>query len=1018
MLRLQTILLNLTRKSTYSLSNCYLNYRSFDQHSVSTNPVAMSVVKQYDDVIKSEGDERVYRGLELSNGMKVMVVSDPTTEKAAGAMDVNIGSMSDPWDISGLAHFLEHMLFLGTKKYPSENEYTQFLNAHGGFSNAYTNNEHTNYYFDVAHEHLAGALDRFAQFFHSPLFNQDTQEREVNAVDSENEKNIKNDSWRCFQLEKATCKDGHPFTKFNTGNKKTLVAIPAEKNIDVRAELLKFHDTYYSSNIMGLVVIGRESVDELTQMVTELFADVENKNVTVPEWPEHPVGPEQVKMLCNIVPVKDLRQLNVSFPIPDLHEYYLSKPAHYLGHLVGHEGSGSLLSQLKAKGWVNTLCGGAKEGAKGFMFFIINVDLSAEGLDHVDDIICHMFQYLNLLKKEGPQEWVHNECRDLDAMKFRFKDKERPANLCTRTASLIHEFPLKEVLSAPYTMPDFKPELIELVLSHLTPENLRVAVISKSFEGKTDCVEKWYGTEYHIECVPEETIERWQDAGLHDNLALPLRNEFIATQFNIKKPEEDASNLPTLIKDTAMTKLWFKQDNTFFMPKACIYMELYSPLAYMDPLHCNLTCLFAVLLRDELNEYAYDAELAGINYSIESTIYGLLLHIDGYNHKQLILLERIMEKMSSFVIDEKRFDVIKETYTRMLANFQAEQPHQHAVYYTSVLMAEQAWTKDEMLDCVEEVTIPALKAFIPRLLSRLHIEALVHGNMNKQDAIDTIGYVEKVLQNVSKTKPLLPSQLVRHRELQLPDGCYYQHRRHNEVHNTAGIEVYYQTGMQSSRYNMLLEIFCQMIGEPCFDTLRTKEQLGYIVFSGVRRSSGVQGLRFIIQSEKPPQYLDRRIEAFLKSMETHIEEMEEEAYQKHVTALALRRLEKPKKLTSEASKHWVEITSKQYNFDRANIEVAELKKFSKADVLAFYRDLLSVESERRHKISIHVMPPAMPHAAGDMPDMGAVPNSVNVNPAPQEKEPTVIEDITSFKSSLPLFPMSRPYNGGAAKSKL
>ena len=44
--------------------------------------------------------------------------------------------------------------------------------------------------------------------------------------------------------------------------------------------------------------------------------------------------------------------------------------------------------------------------------------------------------------------------------------------------------------------------------------------------------------------------------------------------------------------------------------------------------------------------------------------------------------------------------------------------------------------------------------------------------------------------------------------------------------------------------------------------------------------------------------------------------MTEEAYQKHVTALALRRLEKPKKLSSEAMKHWGEISSKQYNFDR------------------------------------------------------------------------------------------------------
>ena len=77
------------------------------------------------DVVKSEGDQRNYRGLVLGNGLKILLVSDPTTDKAAAALDVNIGHMSDP--ISGLAHFCEHMLFLGTKKYPDENEYNCYL---------------------------------------------------------------------------------------------------------------------------------------------------------------------------------------------------------------------------------------------------------------------------------------------------------------------------------------------------------------------------------------------------------------------------------------------------------------------------------------------------------------------------------------------------------------------------------------------------------------------------------------------------------------------------------------------------------------------------------------------------------------------------------------------------------------------------------------------------------------------------------------------------------------------------
>lgn len=53
-----------------------------------------------------------------------------------------------------------------------------------------------------------------------------------------------------------------------------------------------------------------------------------------------------------MVPIKDIRNLYVTFPIPDLQKYYKSNPGHYLGHLIGHEGPGSLLSELKAKGKV------------------------------------------------------------------------------------------------------------------------------------------------------------------------------------------------------------------------------------------------------------------------------------------------------------------------------------------------------------------------------------------------------------------------------------------------------------------------------------------------------------------------------------------------------------------------------------------------------------------------------------------------------------------------------------------
>ncbi|KAI5283159.1 Insulinase (Peptidase M16), partial [Ascosphaera acerosa] len=176
--------------------------------------------------------------------------------KASAAVDVNVGSFSDPEDLQGLAHCLEHALFMGTQKYPQENAYSQYLSANSGYSNAYTASCDTNYYFEVAagtaelpedstHANgakysqslattlketspLYGALDRFAQFFISPLFLRETLDRELHAVDSENKKNLQSDPWRLSQLAKAVSSPEHPYHHFSTGNLQTLRDDPKE----------------------------------------------------------------------------------------------------------------------------------------------------------------------------------------------------------------------------------------------------------------------------------------------------------------------------------------------------------------------------------------------------------------------------------------------------------------------------------------------------------------------------------------------------------------------------------------------------------------------------------------------------------------------------------------------------------------------------------------------------------------------------------------------------------------------
>lgn len=109
---------------------------------------------------------------------------------------MGVGALKDPVEFQGLAHFLEHMLFMGSEKYPDEAEYKRFIKLHGGKCNASTNSINTKYHFEIKKGEFKGALDRFSAFFIKPLLKEDCVDREINAVNSEASRNLQLDSRR------------------------------------------------------------------------------------------------------------------------------------------------------------------------------------------------------------------------------------------------------------------------------------------------------------------------------------------------------------------------------------------------------------------------------------------------------------------------------------------------------------------------------------------------------------------------------------------------------------------------------------------------------------------------------------------------------------------------------------------------------------------------------------------------------------------------------------------------------
>ena len=154
---------------------------------------------------------------------------------------MNAGSFNDPPDSNGMAHFLEHMIFMGSEKYQREEEYGNHISENGGFCNAFTNLEDTNFTFEISYSGLEKALDMMSHNFYQPLFDEDVIEREIQAIESEFKMNSGDDTVRMLQiLQNTTTDPNHIFNRFMWGSLKSLYY--KEKRETLKDDLRTFFD--------------------------------------------------------------------------------------------------------------------------------------------------------------------------------------------------------------------------------------------------------------------------------------------------------------------------------------------------------------------------------------------------------------------------------------------------------------------------------------------------------------------------------------------------------------------------------------------------------------------------------------------------------------------------------------------------------------------------------------------------------------------------------------------------------
>ncbi|XP_021281729.1 insulin-degrading enzyme-like 1, peroxisomal isoform X2 [Herrania umbratica] len=613
-----------------------------------------------EEIVKPRADKRQYRRVVLGNSLQVLLISDPDTDKSAACMSVSIGYFSDPDGCEGLAHLLMRVLLLAhaSEKYPGEDSSSQYITEHGGYTNCAVNADETEYYFNINNDFFEEALDRFFQPFVKPLMSAEAAMREIKTVESVYQNSLLSDKRRMQQLQKHLSWESHPYHRFGLGNWYTLDVRPKAKGLDIRHELLKFYEENYSANLMQLVLYTKESLDEIQSLVENKFQDIRNSNQRGFQPTGLPFKSEHLMILVKAVPIKERHKLTVVWPITPSWHHYKEGPCYYLSRVIGHKGEGSVYHILQKLGWATGLKAIEYVWTSEFSFFTVIIVLTDAGHEHMQDIVGLLFKYIQFLEQTPVCKRIFEELSAVCETRFHYQDKISPVNYIIGIASKMKKYPPKDWLVGSSLPSNFNPDVVHMFLREFSPENVRIFWESKKFEGDTDKVEPWFGTAYTVEKITTSMIQKWMSSAPGDNLQLPTPNMFIPTNLSLKVAQEQVK-FPVLLRKSSYSKLWYKPDTMFSIPKAFVKIEFNCPHVRNSPQAEVLANIFVQLLCDYLNEHVYYAQIAGLHYSILRTNRGLEVTVFGYNDKLNILLGTVVDKIANFEVKPDRFSIIK-----------------------------------------------------------------------------------------------------------------------------------------------------------------------------------------------------------------------------------------------------------------------------------------------------------------------------------------------------------------------
>lgn len=929
----------------------------------------MNKTLEYFDIDLPINDKRDVIGINLKNGIKIVLISDPETKTSSCSIGVKAGYLQDKFE--GTAHFLEHLLFMGSSKFPEQNTYHSYVQMCGGIDNAFTGDNITCYFLELESEFLEKGVEMLSWFFREPLLDMKHINSELEIINSEHEKNLLSDTWIMDDIFKIFIKKSK-YSNFGTGNLTSLKDITKE-------DIMNFYNTYYTTDNIFVCIVDTNPLKIIKKKYLKYFDDIPEKKYS---GSSDRFLKDKLNLIDdNIIVFKSMSQYNflnlyviLSYEQNNQLDYQL---INLISHLLGSEYIKSFCYYLKENNIANFVKTSVDYHYDYEAIISINITLIEKSISNIDKICIYFNSLLNKLSKIDVKDFIkiYENYRKINLLQSLYHNKMDSSDVSNDIIeNLINGEKSLCVIRKNY-IPEYNSNIFNRYVALLDEIQIKITTnlnINKRKEDKF-LESKHYKTKYYLSNYICDSLDPKIDFEINNITEfsdITIKSDIISSTINKKE-------LPKLIFKNDTREVYLVEHNKYEKPMINITV-IRKNSAFIDRNNNIIISIYNSLCLRILNYYLDTISNYKMYFSMNISDEYLILNFNGLDYVMNRFINDIVYKISFYSIEinpntTKYFEEIKRDIKENLINLKYNSPYTLCLKYFSMILSKD-FMPEEAINYINNLTFDSFIQQLNKLLLFEKEYFIIVGNLKNcpdafycEDSVikNAMEYVDIIILNTLRYKNNLTELLYKtdHPILKSKDtlknniyqefnyilsksqinpkeinncliDCYlikkYDLQISNDIINNQQLKIIFKD-------RLIYGLISDLINEPFFDKIRTIDKLGYIVKSTFKYhtylNNAVLFLCYIVQSNYHLDDIYKSINEFNKIFYQDFINNNDKFKNMFVTLKKSKLLDldkNPTNLDEESMIYLSAIINKYgiFNYDKLNIEILETITFS------------------------------------------------------------------------------------------